>query len=72
MRIEHGTARADVPHQYEADIDPNEADMGAGQGGEHECLVCRKLAGAQVHTRWQQVSTASRESASTGLPRVHG
>lgn len=72
MRIEHGTARAEVPHQYEADVDPNEAYMGAGADGQHECLVCRKLAGAMVHRRWEQVSTASRESASTSLPRVHG
>lgn len=71
MHIERGTAHADVPHKFEADVDPNEMYMAAGPDS-HVCRVCAHRAGAAVHTRWNQVNAASRESAAQTLPRVHG
>lgn len=61
MRIEQGTAHADVPHQYEETV--SDSDV---------CHVCAQRQNAAVHTMWRGVDSASRQTAARTVPRIHG
>lgn len=67
---ESGTAMSDVPHQYLAPVDEN--DMYVSRAAGVCCKRCGRGSTDGVHTRWSAMNTASRESASSLLPRVHG
>lgn len=56
---ESGTAMRDVPHQFKE-----------AAGG--DCVRCGRTKADAVHTSWQAMNAASRESASSQVPRVHG
>jgi hypothetical protein len=67
MEIQRGTVQADMPHPFKAT--GYESD---GVIVVRECAVCAGGVQAPAHRRYAEMAAASRESASTSIPRVHG